>query len=160
MYTDFKIDTFIGPSTIAGNGRFFNENVKKGTIIREQKINSPSLLKFDNENDLMTYISSTNKDLEKIRHFFHTTPSYSKFYRNSVFLNNPYMYTNHSFNPNIYFEYTENYKYTITSKDVKIGDEMFQDYLNFSKVECFENFLKEYNFTSSRELALNIKNNS
>lgn len=159
MDKDFKIDTFIGPSTIAGNGRFFNENVKKGTIIREQKINSPSLLKFDNENELMNYIS-LNKDLEKIRHFFHTTPSDSKFYKNSVFLNNPYMFTNHSFNPNIYFEYTENYKYTITSKDVKIGDEMFQDYLNFSKVNWFENFLKEHNFTSSREFAFNLKKKS
>ena len=53
----FKVKTSIRPSNIAGNGRFFDENVKKGTIVREQKIGSDSLLKFESDAELIKYIS-------------------------------------------------------------------------------------------------------
>ena len=52
----FKVKTSIRPSNIAGNGRFFDENVKKGTIVREQKIGSDSLLKFESDAELIKYI--------------------------------------------------------------------------------------------------------
>jgi len=154
----FKVRTSIGSSKIAGNGRFFDENVKKGTIVREQKIGSDFLLKFENEADLIKYISSDTQEdfldkLERVRHFFHTVPDNSKFHRDCVFLNEPFMYTNHSFEPNIMFEYTKEWKYTVTTRDVKTGEEMFQNYLNFANVNWYENFLKKYNFTSSRKFA-------
>lgn len=165
----FIVNTIIKDSTISGKGRFFNQDLKKGTIIRKQEISpsSKSLLKFDNEHELSNYIYLLNGGtlnnelfLEKLiekTHFFHTVPCDSEFYKNSVFLNEPYMFTNHSHDPNIEFIYTKDWKYTITCQNVKRGDEIVQSYLNFSKIDWFENFLNKYKISSCREFALKLK---
>ena len=52
----FKINTIIQKSLIdgAGNGRFFDQDCKKGTLIREQEFNSDELV-----------ILKSTKDIEK-----------------------------------------------------------------------------------------------
>ena len=51
------------------------------------------------------------------------------------------MNTNHSLNNNIDYIYTNCEKITRLTRDVKAGEEMLQNYCNFTKNEWFEDFL-------------------
>ena len=66
------------------------------------------------------------------------------------------MNTNHSEDNNIDFLYTNNEKITYITKDVKSGDEIFQNYRNFEKVDWFEEYLHEKDLISARELGILI----
>lgn len=152
MSDTFLIRTEIKPSTIenGGNGRFFQEDVKKGTMIRKQVIGSESLQIFKNQNEL-------NKiDIDTLKHYAHSVPKDCRFHTNSVFINHPYLYTNHNCDSNVQFQYTYAYKYTITTKDVKKGEEMFQDYFAFKAIDWFEKYLKEKNIIGAREFAQSL----
>lgn len=152
MNDTFLISTEVKASTIenGGNARFFNEDVKKGTIIRKQEIGSESLQLFKNKNEL------DKIDIDILKHYAHSVPEGCSFHTNSVFINNPYLYTNHHSNPNIQFTYTYSYKYTITTRDVKKGEEMFQDYSSFKVVDWFQKYLKEKNVIGAREFAQSL----
>ena len=151
--SDFLIKTVIHSSSIqgAGTGRFFVEDHRKGTIIRKQKIGSDNLHVIKNRDDLDKY------NLQLLKHFGHSKPKHSELTTNYVYLNFPPMNTNHSENNNIDFIYTNNEKITYLTKDVKAGDEIFQDYRNFEKVEWFEKYLHEKDLISARELGELIK---
>lgn len=147
MDETFLIKTEIKPSSIenGGNARYFLEDVKKGTVIRKQKIGSKSLQYFTEETNLGTL------SVDTLKHYGHSVPKNCLLHTNVVFVNNPFLYTNHSSDPNIIFEYTDEYKYTLTKKDVRKGDEMFQNYCDFKEIEWFENFLKQENTISARQ---------
>lgn len=150
--TEFLIKTIVKPSTIkdAGKGRFFVEDQKKGTIIRKQIINSDSLHVIKNREELKKY------DLYLLMHFGHSKPKHSKLNTNYVYLNFPPMNTNHSEDSNIDFIYSNSEKITYLTKDVKAGEEIFQNYRNFEKIEWFENYLHEKNLISARELGVSL----
>lgn len=147
MTDTFLIKTEIKQSTLenGGNARFFDEDVKKGTIIRKQEIGSESLQILKNCMDL------DKIDIDILKHYGHSVPKDCRFHTNCVLLNNPYLYTNHNSEPNIEFEYSYIYKYTKTTKDVKKGEEMFQDYSNFRKIKWFEDYLEKNNVIGARQ---------
>ena len=149
---NFLVKTIIQPSTIegAGTGRFFVEDQKKGTIIRKQKIGSESLYVIKNKEELSKY------NLQLLKHFGHSKPKHSELKTNYVYLNFPPMNTNHSEDNNIDFIYVHDEKITYLTKDVKAGDEMFQNYRNFEKVHWFEEYLHEKGEISARELGMLI----
>lgn len=152
MNDTFLINTEIKSSTIenGGNARFFNEDVKKGTIIRKQEIGSESLQILKNKNEL------DEIDIDILKHYAHSVPKDCRFHTNFIFINHPYLYTNHHSDPNVRFQYTYAYKYTITTRDVKKGEEMFQDYSSFKKVDWFEKYLKEKKIIGAREFAQSL----
>ena len=135
----FKINTIIQKSLIdgAGNGRFFDQDCKKGTLIREQEFNSDELVILKSTKDIEKY-KVTNKELI---HFCHSIPD-SHENNNIVYLNRPPMVTNHSEDPNIYYVYSDK-KRTYTLRDIKKGEEMYQDYKSFSEVKWFTDYLKD-----------------
>lgn len=150
--SNFLIKTVIQASTIegAGTGRFFVEDHNKGTIIRRQIIGSDSLHVIKNKEALSKY------NLQLLKHFGHSKPKHSELKTNYVYLNFPPMNTNHSEDNNIDFIYTDNEKITYLTKDVKAGDEIFQNYRNFEKVDWFEEYLHEKDLISARELGVLI----
>ena len=139
--SNFLVKTIIQPSTIEGSQGledFFVRIKKKGTIIRKQKIGgSASLHVIKNKEELSKY------NLQLLKHFGHSKPKHSELKTNYVYLNFPPMNTNHSEDSNIDFIYVHDEKITYLTKDVKAGDEMFQNYRNFERVDWFEEYLHE-----------------
>ena len=150
----FLIDTVVEQSKIpnAGVGRFFNEDCEKDTIIRKQCYDSDELYVFKNEKNLELI------DKEYIQKYGHSAPNDGEICKDIIFLNNPPLFTNHSLDSNIYFIYKEDEKYTLTSKNVKKGDEMYQDYSIYKKIDWFENYLKNNKKTSLREFGQQLNN--
>ena len=91
-------------------------------------------------------------DIDILKHFGHTLPIHSNIKTNFVYLNFPPMNTNHSIYNNIDFEYTENEKLTYLTRDVYSGEEIYQNYCNFSECKWFEDYLHKYERVSAREL--------
>ena len=149
MRDTFLIKSKVDPSTIenGGNARFFDQDVKKGDIIRKQEIGSESLQLFKNKDE----VDKIDDDI--LKHYAHSVPKDCRFHTNSIFINNPYLYTNHNSDSNIGFQYTYAYKYTITTRDVKKGEEMFQDYSSFKTIDWFEKYLKGKKIIGAREFA-------
>ena len=58
-------------------------------------------------------------------------------------MNFPPMYTNHSRDPNVSMHYNITEKLTILERDVIDGEEMVQDYAEYSEVKWFEDLLVE-----------------
>lgn len=135
----FKINTIVQKSLIdgAGNGRFFNQDCKKDTLIREQEFNSDELIVLKSTKDIEKY----NVSNSELIHFCHSIPN-NHLNNNLVYLNRPPMVTNHSSNPNIYYVYSDK-KRTYTLRDVKKGEEMYQDYNQFTEVKWFTKYLKD-----------------
>ncbi len=152
MLDGFQIETEIKLSNIpeAGEGRFFKKSYKKNTIVRIQKIGSETLHVIKNKEELLKY------NLQLLKHFGHSKPKHSGLENNHVYLNFPPMNTNHSEDNNIDFLYSNGEKITYLTKDVNVGDEMFQNYRNFEKVDWFEEYLHENNEISARELGILI----
>lgn len=143
----FLIETEVKLSNIdnAGNGRYFLEDCDKDTIIRTQIIGSVELYKFMDEKNLEVL------NMDHLQTYGHSVPiEYEYDYENMILLNDPPLFTNHSKNPNIYFIYKNDIKYTLTSIDVKKGDEMYQDYTLYKKIDWYENYLKNNNRKSLR----------
>lgn len=149
--SNFLIKTILKESTIpnAGIGRFFDEDCNSNTIIRKQKINSESLQMLEE--------SQQFDDLIFLSKFGHTSPDNCELYNSHIFINVPPNNTNHSKNPNIFYVFDENYKYTITLKDVKKDNEMLQDYTTFKKIEWFEQLLNQNNLLSARQFAKSLQ---
>lgn len=154
MEDTFFIQTKVQPSTIenGGNARYFMEDVEKGVVVRKQKIGSKTLQAFKNEKDL------EGKSINIFQHYGHSVPKNCEYYCDTIFLNDPFLFTNHSDNPNIKFEYTKDYKYTITTRSVKSGEEMFQNYCDFKKVDWFEQYLAKNNLIGARQFGKSVSN--
>jgi len=68
------------------------------------------------------------------------------------------MFSNHSTNPNIAYRYTKQQKIAYTTRDVKAGDEILQDYCEFSNVKWYSDYVTELGETWSKPFAENLKN--
>lgn len=152
MTDGFQIQTEVKTSNIpeAGMGRFFKKSYKKGTIVRIQKINSETLHVIRDVEELKHY------DINLIKHFAHSLPTYSNKHNDLIYLNFPPMNTNHSSDANIMYEFDETEKRTILLRDVEAGEEMLQNYTFFTKVDWFEDYLNSNNLISARQLGEEI----
>lgn len=152
---DMHIKTEIRDSGIAGagKGRFFKEDCKKGTIVRVQSINS-DLHVYNNLEELK------QANTESVVNFAHTRPRDSDVQTSQVFINKERLYTNHSSNNNIAFKFIGNKKLTYTTRDVSSGEEMFQNYLDYTPVPWYENYLHSIGKMSLREFALSLNDNA
>ena len=155
LQDDMHIKTEIRDSGIAGagKGRFFKEDCKKGTIVRVQSINS-DLHVYNNLEELK------QANTESVVNFAHTRPLDSDVQTSQVFINKERLYTNHSSNNNIAFKFIGNKKLTYTTRDVSSGEEMFQNYLDYTPVPWYENYLHSIGKMSLREFALSLNDNA
>jgi len=150
---DFLIKTYVKKSSIpeAGDGRFFSNNCKSGTIIRIQSIEK-DLTKITNIND----ISNTDENL--IDNFAHSKTITDNYHTSdTVYINKKPLFTNHSNDNNITFQYNGDQKITYTTKNVKKDDEVFQNYCEYTKVPWFEDYLHSKGKFSLREFGMELK---
>ena len=143
----FKVKTYIDKSSIpgTGRGRFFDEFVPKGTIVRVQEIDSPQLLMFSNIDNLKRV------ELKTMFNYCHSVPIGCNYHIDKVFLNYPPMMSNHSMYANVRYTFTETHKYCIASRNIEPGEELLQNYTQFSKVEWYEDYLHKLGHISVRE---------
>merc|ERR1719231_937648 len=135
----FLVTTVVKQSTIpgAGQGRFFVGNHKKGDVVRRQHYGK-QLKIYRNAQE----IEDARFDLKFLSYFGHSAPDNSPAkLQGCVCMNFPPMYTNHSRNPNVSMHYHEDEKLTVLERDVYDGEEMVQDYAEYSEVKWFEDHL-------------------
>lgn len=146
-----QIQTEIKPSTIpgAGKGRFFKQDHLAGEIVRVQSIDD-DLFVFSCVDDFK------NTDIELICNFSHTRCLDSDIECDDVYINKKPLYTNHSINHNICFKFVGDKKITFISRNVVAGEEMFQNYTHYRKVDWFEDYLRSINKQSLREFAATL----
>ena len=150
---DFLIKTYVKKSSIpeAGDGRFFSNDCKAGTIIRVQSIEK-DLTKISNIRD----ISVTDENLiDNFAHSKTVTDDYDT--SDTVYINKKPLFTNHSNDNNITFQYNGDQKITYTTKNVKKDDEVFQNYCEYTKVPWFEDYLHSKGKYSLREFGMELK---
>jgi len=150
---DFLKKTYIKKSNIpsAGNGRFFADNCKSGTIIRVQSIER-DLIKINNIDEI------SNIDINLIHNFAHSkTITNNSSESDVVYINKQPLFTNHSNDNNISFQYINDRKITYTTKNVKKNDELLQNYCEYTRVHWFEDYLKTIGKFSLRELGMKLK---
>lgn len=148
------IKTEIKDSTIAGagRGRFFVQDCAKGTIVRVQSIDT-DLYVFNNSDELK------EANIDDVVNFAHTVPGGTDVLTSQVFINKERLYTNHSFNNNIAFKFIGNKKVIYTTCDVKLGEEMLQNYLDYTPVPWFEEYLHHIGKMNVRMFALSLDKN-
>ena len=142
----FLIETEVKQSAIpgGGKGRFFSRDCESGKIIRIQ----------DMTTDLKVYktvaeIVAENKDL--VLNFAHTRCKDSDIETDYVYVNKVPFFTNHSSSNNISFRIRTGKKLTYATRDVKAGEEMLQNYEEYTPVAWFENYLHANDKVSLRE---------
>ena len=151
---DFLIKTYVKKSSIpeAGDGRFFSNDCKAGTIIRVQSIEN-DLTKISNIHDILV----TDENL--IDNFAHSKTITDHYHTSdTVYINKKPLFTNHSNDNNITFQYIGDQKITYTTKKVKKHDEIFQNYCEYTKVPWFENYLHSKGKFSLREFGMELNN--
>lgn len=150
----FLVRTSIKESNIegAGNGRFFEQDCKKCTLVRKQEIGSNELKVFNCKEDLEGY------DIKHLQYFCHSAPIDTSY--NCIFLNEPPFYTNHSNDPNVCNVYDSKYKYTYTTRDVLKGEEMYHSYAEYKLIDWYEEFIKENNKQSVASLGRVLSNDN
>lgn len=151
---DFLIKTYVKKSSIpeAGDGRFFSNDCKAGTIIRVQSIEN-DLTKISNIRDILV----TDENL--IDNFAHSKTITDHYHTSdTVYINKKPLFTNHSNDNNITFQYIGDQKITYTTKKVKKHDEIFQNYCEYTKVPWFENYLHSKGKFSLREFGMELNN--
>lgn len=151
---NMSVNTEIMDSGIAGagKGRFFMEDCKKGTVVRVQSIDT-DLFVYNNLEELK------QADFDAVLNFAHTRPRDSDVEASEVFINKERLYTNHSNENNIAFKFVGNKKLAYTTRDVKAGEEMFQNYNDFSAVAWYETYLHSLGKMSLREFARCLDDN-
>ena len=147
---DFLISTYVKKSSIpeAGDGRFFSNDCKAGTIIRVQSIEK-DLTKINSIEDM------NNIDENLIDNFAHSkTINDDCNTSDTIYINKKPLFTNHSNDNNISFQYINDQKITYTTKDVKKNEEIFQNYCEYTKVPWFEEYLHSKGKISLREFGM------
>ena len=141
--TGFKVETYLGSSTIpeAGLGRFVATDIKKGDIVRVQKIGDKTLECYASETDMAARIARDG--IQYLEYFGHTGPQARPETRDLVFVNNPPLYSNHCTGAakNIETVWDGDVKYIRATRDISPGEELMEDYRSFGEVGWFEAFL-------------------
>lgn len=145
----FLIDTEVKRSFIsgAGNGRFFTQACEQGKIIRIQ----------DLVDDLNVYKSVADvvvENSELVLHFAHGRCRDSDIDTDHVYINKIPFYTNHSSDNNISFRIRTGKKLTYTIRNVQPGEEMLQNYEEYTEVPWFEKYLHTIDKVSLREMGI------
>lgn len=150
---DFLIKTYVKKSSIpeAGDGRFFSNDCKAGTIIRVQSIEK-DLTKISNIHDISV---TDEKLIDNFAHSKTITDDYDT--SDTVYINKNPLFTNHSNDNNITFQYNGDQKITYTTKNVKKDDEVFQNYCEYTQVPWFEDYLHSKGKFSLREFGMELK---
>lgn len=146
MEGGFLIETEIKHSSIpgAGRGRFFAHDCLVGKIIRIQDMDT-DLNIYKNVADIVC----ENKDL--VLNFAHSRCKDSDIDSTHVYVNKIPFYTNHSSTNNISFRIRTGKKLTYAIRDVEAGEEMLQNYEEYTTVPWFENYLHSIDKVSLRE---------
>ena len=149
----FLIESEVKESSIpnAGKGRFFLKNYNKGKVIRIQELET-DLHVFKDIND----IKQVDEDL--ILNFGHSRCKNSDIDTDYVYVNKQPLFTNHSSNHNISFQIQAGKKLTYLTRDVKAGEEMLQNYEEYSINTWFENYLHSQGKKSLREFGIEFNN--
>lgn len=145
----FLIKTEVKHSIIpgAGRGRFFTHDCLAGKVIRIQDMNT-DLNIYKNVSDILL----ENTDL--VTNFAHGRCKDSDIDSTHVYVNKIPFYTNHSSNNNISFRIRTGKKLTYTTCHVKAGEEMLQNYEEYTPVTWYENYLYSIDKISLRELGI------
>jgi len=145
----FLIKTELKDSIIpgAGRGRFFSQDCLAGKIVRIQDMNT-DLNIYKNVSDIM------RENTELVINFAHGRCKDSDIDSSHVYINKLPFYTNHSANNNISFRIRTGKKITYTTCDVKTGEEMLQNYEEYTPVPWYETYLYSLDKISLRELGI------
>tara|TARA_B100000945_G_C20322008_1_gene568124 strand:+ start:275 stop:772 length:498 start_codon:yes stop_codon:yes gene_type:complete len=145
----FLIESEVSESSIpnAGKGRFFLRDYEKGKVVRIQEIET-DLHIFKNIQE----IRSADEDL--ILNFGHSRCQNSDINTDYVYVNKQPLYTNHSSNNNISFQIRAGKKLTFLTRDVKAGEEMLQNYEEYTINTWFEDYLHTQGKKSLREFGI------
>lgn len=145
----FFIKSEVKQSSIpgAGKGRFFLQACKCGDIIRIQDINS-DLNIYKNIQD----IENENNDL--VMNFAHSRCQDSDIDTDHIYVNKTPFFTNHSSTNNISFRIRTGKKLTYATRDVQAGEEMLQNYEEYTPVSWYEDYLHLNDKISLRELGI------
>jgi hypothetical protein len=149
--TFFTVDTLIKQSTIsnAGNGRFANQDIKVGDIIRKDPI--ISVEDFVDKNQFGCIQIKNYNELDKLKKYFESSnkPDICKYMgwfifgiNNILFVYSNSYFTNHSDNnnktKNIFKKtYLKPYNLSICTTEIKKGEELFWDYNNMGQFPDF-----------------------
>ena len=145
----FLIKSEVKQSSIpgAGRGRFFSQSCKSGDIIRIQDVNS-DLKVYKNIED----IENENNDL--VMNFAHSRCKDSDIETDHIYVNKAPFFTNHSSTNNISFRIRTGKKLTYATRDVQAGEEMLQNYEEYTPVGWYEDYLHSNDQISLRELGI------
>lgn len=160
-----KIKTEVRKSSVPGGGsaRYVLERVPKGTVVRRTKlveVNSNNIQKFEAKpgltvtaTDLKSLLAAMNYDdveglpsnTEQIIHFC-GTPTGLTPENDSTFHWVPSNFFNHSAKPNVDIvlpnKACPEYVDVIATRDIEVGEELFQDYRLFHNPEWFRKYAK------------------
>jgi|TARA_B110000240_G_C13171599_1_gene313860 hypothetical protein len=145
----FLIDTELKRSSIlgAGIGRFFTQPCEKGNIVRIQDM-VVDLEVYKSVADLMV----ANNDL--VLNFAHGRCCDSDIDTDHIYINKIPFYTNHSSHNNISFRIRDGKKLTYAIRDIQAGEEMLQNYEEYTTIPWFENYLHSIDKISLREFGI------
>ena len=91
-------------------------------------------------------------DLDELSNFGATSKYESGFA--FVRLSVPRMCSNHSLNPNMIVEISKRDVIWVALRDLEIGEELTQNYLNYEEVPWYEDYLNERVYNSLRQWAI------
>jgi SET domain-containing protein len=107
--------------------------------------------------DLNVYKSVADvvvENSELVLNFAHGRCRDSDIDTDHVYINKIPFYTNHSSDNNISFRIRTGKKLTYAIRDVEAGEEMLQNYEEYTTVPWFENYLRSIDKVSLRELGI------
>ena len=146
----FHQPTKIATSSIpnAGLGRIVLVDVKKGDIIRVQKIGSKNLESYAGPQDLTERLADPGYGWKWLEDFGHVGPQGKDAPETHGLLvvNNPPLYSNHDTGDkrNIETIWEGDTKYIRALRDIQAGEELFEDYRLFGELPWYEKFLTEH----------------
>lgn len=152
--TGFLVRTRLDDSRIAGAGlgRFVEEDVIAGGVLRRQKLGSHNLLAFSNEAELLAAFPHP-EDLHMLADFAFC----SREHPGVALLDCPPTYVNHAAEAqgsNTAFAFNSNEKVVFATKDIKAGEELLQDYRKIGVCDFLEKLLAGRNLQSARQFGL------
>jgi len=138
----------------AGRGRFACQDIPKGTIIRSVKAGGAHMVAYKTPAELEAV-----GDWDWVVNFIHTPADDTDMAKKDfVYGCRPMHYHNHSLEPNCFVRWADDCRITVALRDIKSGEEFFENYVLFGKVNWYEDFLHSKGNTSVRELPELIKN--
>mmetsp|Transcript_18554 Transcript_18554/g.28048 ORF Transcript_18554/g.28048 Transcript_18554/m.28048 type:complete len:191 (-) Transcript_18554:74-646(-) len=151
----FQVATEIRRSAIpnAGLGRFVLVGLRKGDVIRKCMLGSENLHYFESIEDMKPRIEKDG--IAFFEYFGFVGPQDNPHLNGRLLANNPPLFVNHPTTTgdlNIHWEWRDNILYTKAARDIKAGEELYQDYRDFDKLDWYESFMKEKEIDCARKL--------